>query len=97
MKICAIICEYNPLHNGHKMQIQKSREITGADYILCIMSGNFTQRGEASILDKYQRASLAISAGADAVIELPQQFASSSAEVFALGAVKCLNSLKCVT
>ncbi|MFA5760021.1 MAG: nucleotidyltransferase [Clostridia bacterium] len=97
MKICAIICEYNPLHNGHKMQIQKCRELTNADYVICIMSGYFLQRGETAILDKYARASLAIHSGADIVIELPQQFATSSAEVFALGAIKCLNALNCVT
>jgi len=90
MKICAIAAEYNPLHNGHAYLLKKAREETGADKIIVIMSGDFTQRGEAAVLNKYIRA---IKAGADAVIELPAAFATAPAEIFAGGAVKLLASV----
>lgn len=93
MKICAIICEYNPFHNGHAYLLQKVRKESGCDTIVCIMSGNFTQRGEAALFDKYTRAEHAIKGGADVVIELPCVFAISSAELFALGGVWLLNSI----
>lgn len=93
MKICGIICEYNPLHNGHVYLIGKARELSGCDAVICMMSGNFTQRGEPAVLDKYARASHAILAGADAVIELPTVFALSPAELFAHGAVRLLNAI----
>ena len=93
MKICAIICEYNPFHNGHLWHITQARAISHADAILCIMSGNFLQRGEAAILDKYTRAKHAVLAGADAVIELPTAFATSNAELFAKGAIQILNAI----
>lgn len=96
MKICAIICEYNPFHNGHLHQLQAARALSGADALVCIMSGNFVQRGEAAILDKYTRAKHAIAAGADAVIELPAVYATSNAELFAQGAVKILSSIPAV-
>lgn len=97
MKICGIICEYNPFHNGHAYHIQKAKELSGADYIICIMSGNFVQRGEAAIFEKHIRAKHALLAGADAVIELPIPFATSTAEIFAKGAIKILNSLPAFT
>ena len=93
MKICAIICEYNPFHNGHLWHISQARAISRANAILCIMSGNFLQRGEAAILDKYTRAKHAVLAGADAVIELPTAFATSNAELFAKGAIQILNAI----
>ena len=93
MKICAIICEYNPFHNGHLWHITQARAISHADAILCIMSGNFLQRGESAILDKYTRAKHAVLAGADAVIELPTAFATSNAELFAKGAIQILNAI----
>ena len=96
MKICGIICEYNPFHNGHLYQLEQARALSGADAIVCIMSGNFTQRGEAAILDKYTRAKHALAAGADVVIELPTPFATSNAELFAKGAVKLLTSVPSV-
>ncbi len=96
MKICAIICEYNPLHNGHLYQLQEAKRLSNADAVLCIMSGNFVQRGEAAILDKFTRAKHAVLAGADAVIELPTPFASSNAELFAKGAIKLLNVIPSV-
>ncbi len=93
MKICAIVCEYNPFHNGHLYQLTEARKRSGADAILCVMSGNFVQRGEAALLDKYTRARHAILAGADAVLELPTLFACSNAELFAKGAIKLLSSI----
>ena len=65
MKICAIICEYNPFHYGHWFHIQKAKELSGCDAVLCIMSGNFTQRAEPTIADKFVRASMALNGGAD--------------------------------
>ncbi len=93
MKICAIIAEYNPLHLGHVKQIRHAKENLGAENIVVIMSGNFTQRGEPAILNKYKRAKEAILAGADLVIELPTVFATANAEIFAKGAINILNSL----
>ena len=97
MKICAIICEYNPFHNGHLYQLREAKRLSGADALLCIMSGNFVQRGEAAILDKYTRAKHAVMAGADVVIELPTIFATSNAELFAKGAIHLLASIPEVT
>ncbi len=96
MKICAIICEYNPFHNGHLRQIREIKRILDSPYILCIMSGNFVQRGESSVLEKHVRARHAVLAGADAVIELPTPFATSNAELFASGAVHILSSIPAV-
>ena len=93
MKICAIICEYNPFHNGHLYQLREAKRISGADALLCIMSGNFVQRGEAAIMDKFTRAKHAVHAGADIVIELPTLFATSNAELFAKGAIHVLSSI----
>ncbi len=97
MKICAIICEYNPFHNGHLYQLQEAKRLSGADSILCIMSGNFVQRGEAAIMDKFSRARHAVLSGADVVIELPTVFATSNAELFAKGAIHVLSSIPEVT
>lgn len=96
MKICAIICEYNPFHNGHLYHLNTARKLSGADAIVCVMSGNFVQRGEAAIMDKYTRARHAVLAGADAVIELPTIFATSNAELFAKGAIHLLSSIPTV-
>ncbi len=97
MKICAIICEYNPFHNGHLYQLREAKRLSGADALLCIMSGNFVQRGEAAVMDKYTRARHAVLAGADIVIELPTPFATSNAELFAKGAIHLLSSIPAVT
>ncbi len=97
MKICAIICELNPFHNGHKHLLEQARALSDCTAVLCIMSGNFTQRGEACVLDKYTRAKHAVLGGGDCVIELPSAFAVSPAEVFAAGAVKLLSSVPEVT
>ena len=96
-KICVIICEYNPLHNGHKLLIDKARTLSGCDFVACIMSGNFSQRGEPCILNKYHRAHTALLAGADIVLQLPTVFASSSAEVFAMGGINIANALNNAT
>ena len=96
MKTAGIICEYNPFHNGHKYHIQQTREKFGATHIVGVMSGNFTQRGDVAIIDKYKRTETALKNGMDLVIELPVPFALASAEQFALGAVYLLNSLGCV-
>ncbi len=90
MEICGIICEFNPFHNGHKYLLERAREITRCDYLICVMSGNFTQRGEICVLDKYTRAKHAILGGADCVLELPAAFSVAPAEIFARGAVKLL-------
>ena len=76
MNFCAVICEYNPFHNGHLYQLGKIREESGCDKILCVMSGNFTQRGEAALFSKYERAKHAVENGADVVLELPTAFAA---------------------
>lgn len=97
MKICAIICEYNPFHNGHLYQIEQAKKLSGADAVLCLMSGDFVQRGEKAILDKYTRAKHAVLGGADAVIQLPSVFACSCAEIFAKGAISLLTTIPAVT
>lgn len=84
-----IVCEYNPFHNGHLYQIEKTGQ-AGADYIVCVMSGNFVQRGECAFFDKWLRARAAILCGADVVIDLPVPWACSSAENFARGSVGLL-------
>ncbi|MDE5666783.1 MAG: nucleotidyltransferase family protein, partial [Clostridia bacterium] len=93
MKICAIICEFNPFHNGHKYILDKARELSGCDALICIMSGSFTQRGDICIADKYTRARHAVDGGADCVLELPTAFSVAPAEIFAKGAVKILSSV----
>lgn len=93
MRICGIICEFNPFHNGHKHLLDRAREISGCDYLICVMSGSFTQRGEMCILDKYTRAKHAILGGADCVIELPSAFSTAPAEIFAKGAIKILSAI----
>ncbi len=97
MKTVAIICEYNPFHNGHEYQIKRIKEDLGEDTaIVAIMSGNFTQRGEIAFADKYLRAECAVRSGVNLVLELPFPFSSSSAEFFARSGVQIANSLACV-
>ena len=93
MKVCGIIAEYNPFHNGHAYHIEKTKEQTGADAIVAVMSGNFVQRGEPALLDKWRRARMALENGVDLVIELPTFYATASAEYFAQGAVGLLDSM----
>lgn len=90
MRAVGIICEYNPFHNGHKYQIERLKA-EGAR-VVCAMSGNFTQRGEAAIIDKYKRAEMALLGGADLVVEIPFPYSCSSAEFFAFGGVSALLS-----
>ena len=96
MRIAAVVCEYNPFHNGHKYQLERIREESGCDKILCLMSGCFTQRGDMALFDKYTRARHAVENGADLVLELPTAFAVGSAEQFARGAVHILASIPAV-
>ena len=92
MLICGVICEYNPFHNGHKRQFDRIRQQFGPDTaIVCLMSGNYVQRGMPAIFDKSSRARAAVACGADLVLELPIPFALSSAEGFAAGGVSLLS------
>lgn len=92
-KVAAIIAEYNPFHNGHAYQIEETKRLTGAQYIVILMSGNYVQRGEPAIIDKYLRAKSALSSGADAVFELPLTVSTGSAEIFADGSVALAEKL----
>lgn len=93
MKICAIICEFNPFHNGHAYLLENARRLSGCDALVCVMSGSFTQRGELAVLDKFIRAKHAVLSGADVVLELPANFAVAPAEIFAKGAVKICRAI----
>ena len=93
-RVCGVICEYNPFHKGHAYQLQKARDITGAQVMVCVMSGPFTQRGDAAIVSAGLRADMALSCGADVVVELPAVYAVREAEFFALGGVSILEALK---
>ena len=95
-KVLGIICEYNPFHNGHLYHLEQSKKMTGSNYTVAIMSGNFTQRGSTAIIDKWSRTEAALKSGVDLVIELPVLYATSSAENFADGAIHILDSLKVV-
>ena len=96
MIVNGIVAEYNPFHKGHLYQMEDAKKATGADYTVVVMSGNFVQRGAPAIIDKYTRAKMALSCGADLVIELPVYYACASAEYFAEGAVSLLDQLKTV-
>lgn len=93
MRVLGIITEYNPFHNGHKYHLQKSIEASSADHVVCVMSGNYIQRGEPALVNKWARAEMALKNGVDLVIELPTVYAMASAEFFAWGAVKILDAL----
>ncbi len=95
MNITGIIAEYNPFHNGHLYQIEQIKK-NGADYVVIVISGNFLQRGTPAILDKWTRTKMALSCGADLVIELPAVFATASAQYFARGGISILDKLGCV-
>ncbi len=92
-KVLSVIAEFNPFHNGHLYHVTESKRQTGCNYAIAVMNGNFTQRGEPSIIDKWSKAQMALSSGFDLVLELPTVYGISSAENFAEGAVKLLNSL----
>jgi predicted nucleotidyltransferase len=93
MKVLGIIVEYNPFHNGHFYHIQKAKEKTLADFVVCVMSGNFVQRGEPAIMNKWSRAEIAVNYGIDLIFELPFVYSMSSAEYFSQGAIKLLDGL----
>lgn len=95
-KTAGIVAEYNPFHNGHARHIARTRELTGAENIVVIMSGNFVQRGDCAVGDKFSRARMALQGGADLVIELPLPFACAGAETFARGGVGLADALGCV-
>lgn len=95
MKTYGIVAEFNPFHNGHEYLIEQGKK-NGAEKTVCVMSGNFVQRGEPAVCSKWRRAEMALKCGADLVVELPVSWAVSSAERFAYGAVSVLNSMGCV-
>jgi predicted nucleotidyltransferase len=90
-----IIVEYNPFHNGHLHHLEMTKELTGADVTVAVMSGYFLQRGEPALLGKWERAGMALHAGVDLIIELPYSFATQHSSVFAMGAVSLLDSVGC--
>lgn len=96
MNITGIITEYNPFHLGHELHLKKSKELTNCDGVICVMSGNFVQRGLPALTDKWTRTKMALEAGVDLVVELPTVYATSSAEFFSFGAVSLLDSLNVV-
>ena len=97
MKILGIVAEYNPFHYGHLYHLNRSKEIIKPDYVIAIMSGNFTQRGEPALFDKWTRTKMALKNGIDAIIELPISYACQSAELFALGAMQLLDACNIIT
>ena len=97
MRVCAVICEYNPFHNGHARHLALAREKSSADFMLCLMSGALTQRGAFARHDKWLRARMALLGGADLVLELPCRFACAPAPDFASGGVALLRALGVVT
>jgi len=96
MNTTAIISEYNPFHNGHRLHIEKARELIGADFVVAVMSGNFVQRGEPAIFDKFLRTRCALLNGVDLVIEMPVLSACAAGQYFAEGAIKVLNAANIV-
>lgn len=90
MRICGVIAEYNPFHNGHRYHLNEARRLSGCDYLIVCMGGAFSQRGEVMLLDKWTRARMALQSGADLVVELPALFAVRSADAFATGALLTL-------
>ena len=97
MRVCGVIAEYDPFHRGHERHLRLAREKSGADYVLCVMSGSFTQRGLPALLPPHARAEMALRCGADAVLQLPYAFSVREAEFFALGGAAILHALGCVT
>jgi len=97
MKACGVIAEYNPFHNGHRYQLAAARKKSQAEVMIVVMSGNFLQRGEPAIMDKWARTQAALKNGADLVIELPTHWSLQAADFFARGGVRLLASLQCDT
>lgn len=96
MKVAGLVAEYNPFHKGHFYHVEKTKELTGADAVIAVMSGNFVQRGAPAVMPKRLRTACALRSGVSAVFELPVYYATASAEYFALGAVSLLERLGCV-
>lgn len=96
MKVIGIVAEFNPFHNGHKYLIDQAKSITKADYVVVVMSGSFTQRGEPAWQYKYDRVTSALQCGADLCLEMPINYATATAEAFAYGGVSILNALNCI-
>jgi predicted nucleotidyltransferase len=96
LNVTGVIVEYNPLHNGHVYHLEMTKKITGCDYVIGVMSGNFVQRGEPALINKWSRAEAALKAGVDLLIELPVIYSISSAEGFAFGAISILSNTKIV-
>ncbi|MBR4890004.1 MAG: nucleotidyltransferase [Clostridia bacterium] len=96
MNILGVICEYNPFHKGHEYQLKTHKKELKADGVVCLMSGNFVQRGAPAVFDKWTRAKTAVLCGADLVLELPVVYSAQSANRFAFGAVSLLDSLGCI-
>lgn len=95
MKATGIVVEYNPLHNGHVYHAKQARLATNADVIIAVMSGNFLQRGEPAIVDKWTRTKMALASGVDIVFELPYRFSTANAPAFASGAIQLLDAAGC--
>ena len=93
MNVVGIICEYNPFHNGHKYHLEKIKEMFPDSIIILVMSGNFTERGIPSIIDKWNKTEIALEMGIDLVVELPFAFATQSADIFAHGSISILKEL----
>ena len=93
MKVCGVIAEYNPFHNGHAYHLEETRQKTGAEAIVCVMSGNFVQRGMPALFDKWTRTQMALQNGVYLVVELPTYYATASAEFFAQGSIGLLDSM----
>ncbi|MCT3073947.1 nucleotidyltransferase [Leuconostoc citreum] len=93
MKAVGLVTEYNPFHNGHIYHIQQAKAVTGADVVIAVMSGNFVQRGEPALFDKWTRTQAALANGVDLVIELPTFYAVQPSHLFAEGAIKLLTAL----
>jgi predicted nucleotidyltransferase len=95
MRATGVVVEYNPFHNGHLHHLNETRNATGADIVVAVMSGHFLQRGEPALVSKWSRAKMALEAGVDVVIELPYSFATQHAEVFSKGAISLLDHFGC--
>ena len=97
MQVCGVICEYNPFHRGHALHLERARAQSGADYIVCVMSGSVTQRGAFARHDKWTRARMALENGCDLVLELPVRFSGAPAKEFAGGGIALLSLLGVIT
>ncbi|WP_342472904.1 nucleotidyltransferase [Metasolibacillus sp. FSL H7-0170] len=97
MKAVGVVVEYNPFHNGHAYHVQQAKKLTGADIVVAVMSGQFLQRGEPALVDKWARTKMALANGIDLVIELPYVFSTAPAKQFAYGAISLLRAVGCQT